>query len=202
MKKYFAPAGDYILYILTPPFVVMLAWLLFSVNKVSTNYTYIILACIPFFVVWLFIFLRRLSYYIILQDDELLIEKGFFCPNRNLNVANIIIIKRAKPTHWGAWGSGAMVSSREFYFVVNDSTFRNFPYLSVTPKIVDAILQINPKIKVANNMAELVSDETRKRLGLHLSVVEWIWRFIRKSTAVIALLILIAVIYHWLASLI
>lgn len=202
MKKYFAPAGDYILYILTPPFVVMLAWLLFSVNKVSTNYTYIILACIPFFVVWLFIFLRRLSYYIILQDDELLIEKGFCCPNRNLNVANIIIIKRAKPTHWGAWGSGAMVSSREFYFVVNDSTFRNFPYLSVTPKIVDAILQINPKIKVANNMAELVSDETRKRLGLHLSVVEWIWRFIRKSTAVIALLILIAVIYHWLASLI
>lgn len=170
MKKYYgAPLGDYILYVFGPLFVSMFALVVLSANNIAINVEIKYFFSILLFI-WMLIFIRRISYRLTIEGNFIL-EKGFFLPHRKINIFDITrIVRGCSELYIGA----GKLSQRKVYFTVNG--VNDFPYLPVTLNIIDQIVTINPNIKIAKNMADLLPRRLRNKFGLKLTTGEAVMR--------------------------
>lgn len=196
MKTYFAPAGDYILYVSAPLFAAIFGWVVFSTYEVYLNFTYILVASSIFIALWLFILLRRIFYHLVIDEEGSIFEKGFLTRSRVISAKEIVAIRRAEPYN-STGGYSRAFSRRQFFLVTQDQHTREFPSLAISPSIISALIELNPNIHLDQSLAELLPQEECEKLGLRTTFVEKIWFYIRRGAVISLLLILIFIVWHW-----
>lgn len=126
----------------------------FNSRQPASEFWFII---IPAGIIFLYLFIRELTYKIILDEEHgKIFERGYLFHNRSVQIADIENIY-VKYYHWNNPRDVMLASAGpvaepaiKYYIFVGKFLFKKFPWYPIDPAIVEAIIKINPKIKIVD----------------------------------------------------
>jgi|SRR3989344_4164530 len=162
-----------------------------------------IVLAIGLYLLVIYNYILRISYRIVLRDG-VLIEKGIFSKKRIVPVSSVHGVMRRS---YSILIDDEGIENKEIKNVIEKIRYyillasrgkmnmysyipmisfvggpKNFPTHPINPKIIESLVDIKSTIKVDNNLSDLLPGYLRKKLGLKLTIVEyvglWIWRFV------------------------